>query len=80
MRGNKQRFHRLLLEPKTGTSAESVAEKLIELKKIEEVRLIAEDRCYIIKTRFYDNQDAASAVNYIKKGIGSRFGTILYRP
>ena len=73
----RSRLHRFyLIRPRANSNVEELAERLVELKHVEEVYVTDGDYGYLVKTRFDGEKDPDDAASYIRKNIGKRFGSV----
>ena len=77
IRVKRNAFHRFyFIEPRQNADAEDLAEKLIELKNVQEVYLTDGDAGYIVKARFFNEKEPKEILRYISNRISPKFGRV----
>jgi hypothetical protein len=74
-KGVMRKFY--FIRPRKNINAGELAEKLIELKPVEEVFLTEGDCGFIVKARFTNNKEPKDVVDYISKNVGSKYGKVV---
>lgn len=65
------------IKPRSNADAGKLAEKLIELKPVEQVFLTEGDCGFIVKARLMNDKEPKDVVRYISKMIGSSYGKVV---
>ena len=74
-RGVLHKFY--FIEPRENADADLLAEKLISLKPVEEVFLTDGDYGFIVKARFFKDEEPNDVTKYISSKMGGRFGKVV---
>ena len=71
-------LHKLyFLAPKQNADCDLLAEKLINLKLVEEVFLTGNDFGFVVRARFFSGKEPKNIKTYISRKISSRYGKIV---
>lgn len=71
-----KRFRFMLIGPREDADADSLAERLIALKDVEEVFITEGDYGYLVKVRMGEETEGGKLESYIKKNVAEKFGTV----
>jgi hypothetical protein len=74
----KGKMHRIYFcSPKENTNLDTLADRLIGLRLVEEVFLMDIDDGYVAQVRFTENKEPEKPDAYIAKNVGKSFGAVI---
>ncbi len=65
------------VRPRVNADANKLAERLIGLKAVEEVFLTEGDYGFVVKARFFKDQEPNDVGRYISRNVGLEFGKVV---